>query len=91
MNYAGNHSYFDKEDVSPSTIVFDMTKPPNTGKAELLKKWALTVLLLNYGWKFIHVNHFEEINLCNYLETLGFLVKITTISQGFRKLSISSA
>ncbi|CAG2246504.1 unnamed protein product [Mytilus edulis] len=36
VNYAGNHSYFDKEDVSPRTIVFDMTKPPNTGENELV-------------------------------------------------------
>ncbi|XP_063447573.1 uncharacterized protein LOC134727121 [Mytilus trossulus] len=36
VNYAGNHSYFDKEEVSPRTIVFDMTKPPNTGENELV-------------------------------------------------------
>ncbi|XP_063446980.1 uncharacterized protein LOC134726504 [Mytilus trossulus] len=36
VNYAGNNSYFDKEDVSPSTIVFDMIKPPNTGEIEFV-------------------------------------------------------
>lgn len=35
VNNTRNQSYIPTDDVSPRTFVFDVTKPPNTGLAEL--------------------------------------------------------